>query len=104
MIEINQIEGQKEVDAILPAWFLKRMACDSWYFGLLMITGDVICISSIVSISSDGKWIDVLLLDDKFDVQGNLNISGKLITAPNERNDCSIQVAHIVAAIELAYT
>jgi hypothetical protein len=90
---------------LLPAWFSERMMSDVWSFGLLMITGDVIAIASINSITKDASgnlWLDATLLDSLF---GMDDINGhKLFLAPTSRTKISINAAHVVAAFELADT
>jgi hypothetical protein len=104
MIEINEFNENDSGINLLPAWFIRRMASDMWYFGLIMTSGDVIGIQCISSISEDGRWIDATMIEGDFEPQGTLNISGKLILAPTKRTSVSIQVQHIMGAIELAYT
>ena len=96
-------EGQKYID-LLPAWFTERMLCDMWSFGLLMITGDVIGIESITSITQDATgnlWLNATLLKDSLleDIGGR-----KILFAPTSRLETSINASHVVAAFELADT
>lgn len=100
---ISMIEDPIEMDSILPAWFCMRMAEDEWGFGLLMTSGIVIGISHIYDVSSDGKWIDVSLLPNGMEAQGEL--PGQMMMAPcDSRKMASINVGHIQAAFEIWYT
>ncbi|MCG9885637.1 MAG: hypothetical protein MH825_08690 [Cyanobacteria bacterium] len=94
-----------ELYALLPGWFAERMVIDVWSFGLLMVTGDIIAISSINKITQDASgalWLDVTLLDQQY---AEKEINGhKLFYAPTSRTESSVNVAHIVAAFELADT
>ena len=87
---------------VLPGWFVPRMMDDVWNFGLLMVTGDILAIEAISAISVDGKWLEVRLLTEEC-VQTK-NYLPKQICATGERVTASVQVAHVVAAFELAYT
>lgn len=87
---------------VLPGWFIPRMMCDAWCFGLLMVTGDIMTIQSINSISVDGKWLNIELLTEE--CRQTANYLPKQICATGDRTTASVQVAHIVAAFELAYT
>ena len=104
-----------EVEAaqkLLPAWFVQRMMTDEWTFGLLLATGQVLVINRIASVhqAADGSiWLDVEMREKREDswlepelgkMPSNLNY----LLAPTERNDASINAAHVVAAFELAST
>ncbi len=95
----------REAAKLLPAWFTPRMVDDNWFFGLLTVTGHVICISTINSVTqaADGTiWLDADLLTEK---PGQFHKSlGNPILAPTSRTDVSINASHIVAAFELADT
>lgn len=95
----------KEPAELLPAWFTERMMSDVWSFGLLMITGDVIAIESINSITKDASgnlWLDAILLDSLLGVE---DTNGhKLFLAPTSRTKISINSSHVVAEFELADT
>lgn len=95
-----------ECAELLPAWFSERMMSDVWSFGLLMITGDIIAISSINNITKDASgnlWLDAnFLLDSPLSME---DINGhKLLIAPTSRTTISINSSHVVAAFELADT
>src|SRR5260370_22598359 len=56
----------KNAKKLLPAWFVPRMMSDEWQFGLLLTTGDILCISTINEVrqAADGAvWLDVEMLD-----------------------------------------
>ena len=106
-IEDPELEREYEIEKyikLLPAWFTYRMLDDSWHFGLLMITGDIIAIQWIDSIKQDASgnlWLDATLTDNFLhdNIQGH-----KVFTAPTSRNRISINSSHVVAAFELADT
>ncbi|MDJ0900590.1 MAG: hypothetical protein QNJ55_17445 [Xenococcus sp. MO_188.B8] len=107
-IEYPELEREYEIEKyikLLPAWFTVRMLCDTWVFGLLMITGDIIAIQCINSIKQDASgniWLDATLQDNHNfaqDVQ-----SHKVFIAPTSRTDISINSSHVMAAFELADT
>lgn len=91
--------------ALLPAWFVPRMIMDEWHFGLMLTTGQVLCISRIddVKQAADGSiWLDVTMLPDNF---GSEHVYGRVMcpmVAPTHRLEASINAAHVVAAFELA--
>lgn len=95
---------------ILPSWYISRMmpidlgnGCsgrDHWPFGLLMSDGRTIVITGIDSLSDDGKWIDVeLAVYDEWGIEKRPNY---IFAIAKDRTSASIQVIHIIAAIELA--
>ena len=97
----NAEEIQEYID-LLPAWFTERMLSDTWNFGLLMATGDIIAIQYIHSITQDASgnlWLDAKLQNDciKDSVMGH-----KIFVAPTSRDNISINSSHVVAAFELA--
>lgn len=94
---------RKYID-LLPAWFSERMMTDSWSFGLLMITGDIIAIQYIFAISQDASgnlWLDAMLQDSDSDYEVN---NRKAFVSPTSRNQVSINASHVMAAFELADT
>lgn len=100
----SEVEFEENAE-LLPAWFTQRMMSDVWSFGLLMITGDVIAIESISSITKDASsnlWLNAILLDSRF---GQEVVNGhKLFLSPTSRTKVSINSSHVVAAFELADT
>ena len=96
---------------LLPAWFVERMMCDSWSFGLMLATGVTVAIVSIDAVhqAADGSlWIDATM-QDHTGMLGYLNdpdrsMRGKFFIAPTSRTKISINAATIVAAFELADT
>jgi len=97
-----------EAKRILPAWFIPRMIDDSWHFGLLTTSGHIIeieCIYRVLQDANGGIWIDVALVEMNGHFFGDDKTSqslGKRFAAPTGRHTASINVAHIVAAFELA--
>jgi hypothetical protein len=89
----------------LPAWFVPRMVGDTWVFGLLLSTGQTLAIECIdnVSQAADGSlWVDVTMHDEPVGVRKTT--WGAVVCAPTARTKASVNVAHIVCAIELADT
>jgi hypothetical protein len=100
------IEHQKRMEALLPARFINRMATDTWYFGLLLVTGQVLAIDNIADVRQDANgnlWIDATMLEDTPTLY-KPNAWPVILAAPTERVDVSINVRHIVCAVELADT
>ncbi len=87
---------------LLPAWFIPRMMTDSWSFGLLLNTGHVLCIESILKVrqGADGHiWLDVEMMT-RIPYAKITN----MIHSPTSRTRASVQASRIVAAFELADT
>ncbi|MDJ0726313.1 MAG: hypothetical protein QNJ38_14460 [Prochloraceae cyanobacterium] len=103
-IEYPELEREYEIEKyikLLPAWFTSRMLDDSWHFGLLMITGDIIAIQYINSIKQDANgniWLDATLQDCQVDEEVQ---SHKVFVAPTSRTNVSINSSHVMAAFEL---
>jgi hypothetical protein len=94
---------------LLPAWFCERMAFDNWHFGLLLTTGQMLHIATIQNVhqSADGGlWLDVELLEPDSFWNGRAIKRGwpAGAFAPTARRVCSVNVAHVVCAVELADT
>lgn len=86
---------------ILPAWYTTRMMSDQWCFGLWTVSGQMIAITKIKSLSDDAEWMDVELAEagdlpkpyaDKPDV---------IVAVASDRTSASIKIANIVAATDL---
>lgn len=107
ILDEDEDDGAYHLEGVdlLPAWFTFRMMDDTWSFGLLMITGDIIAIECITRITQDASgnlWLDAKLLTTSFferEIDGR-----KLLLSPTSRNTVSINAAHVVAAFELADT
>jgi hypothetical protein len=101
----EQSEKVRAAHGRLPGWFVPRMMTDEWYFGLLLVTGHVLCISSINDVKSgvDGVRLDVNMLDaGAKDFQPRLPDNMIAVTAPTSRTNATIRADKIVAAFELA--
>jgi len=107
--KIGMINESGKAAEILPAWYTKRMmpiifggglAREYWPFGLLTSDGRTLVVTGIISLSDDGKWMDVdLATRDAFsiDVQPNY-----VFAVAEDRTKSSVQVSCVVAAMELA--
>jgi hypothetical protein len=92
-------------------WFVERMD-DDWCFGIMMTSGAIFAVSTIVGVSeqNDGTlWIDVKLMPDCMGTaEHNIKLGKKIISngfyAPTDRLDASINAAHIMAVFELSDT
>ena len=94
--------------ALGGAWFGERMSTDSWPFGLLLSTGAVIVITTITGAvkAEDGSvWLDVELDTNRQGYwTGILPKGTPVFVSPTRRTKASLNVAHIVAAFEMADT
>ncbi|MDJ0689219.1 MAG: hypothetical protein QNJ41_11980 [Xenococcaceae cyanobacterium MO_188.B32] len=106
LVSENELYAEiEEYISLLPAWFTRRMLTDSWNFGLLLITGDILAIENIDSIEQDASgnlWLDATLQEE---LGYKDNIFGHtILLAPTSRVSVSINSSHVVAAFELADT
>lgn len=97
-----------EIFNMLPAWFVERMSTDVWDFGLLLTTGQVLHIQELCDIhqGADGSlWADFRMSTENHRVE-QMAARGwpPLLTSPSDREVCSVNLAHVVCAIELADT
>jgi hypothetical protein len=94
---------------LLPAWFNERMANDVWAFGLLLTTGRVLHVETILDVSQAAEgslWLDVRLgKQNAVDGEHPQKVGWPpLAHSPTDRDTCSVAVSHIVCAVELADT
>lgn len=96
---IAMISDPAHMFEILPTWYVQRMGQDDWGFALLLRSSEILAISRINGISTDGKWMEVTLLEKGTEPT---QISGKAVTyAPTDRREASVQIAAVEAAFEL---
>jgi hypothetical protein len=92
--------------SVLPAGFVERMMTDTWYFGLLLVTGQVLVIESIRDVrgTPEGNvWIDVTMhgKDSNHAFQEFKDLRWPWVYSPTGRTEASVNAAHVVAAFEL---
>jgi hypothetical protein len=97
--------GIARAKRLLPAWFVERMMTDSWYFGLLLVTGQVLVIESIRDVrGTEGNvWIDVTMYgkDGNHTFHEFKDLRWPCVYSPTGRTEASVNAAHVVAAFEL---
>lgn len=99
--KVTMISNSSVAFDVLPAWYTGRMMNDEWLFGLLTADGRLIVIKRIKSVSSDGKWMDVELVE-RGDVSMDLTGYGMpVFSIAADRISASVQISTIVAAIDL---
>jgi hypothetical protein len=88
---------------LLPAWFVPRMMTDEWSFAFIMVSGDVVHLTTInaVHLGVDGVWLDVNLNEHPPQAAW-FNKSSRQITSPTGRRLASINARHIMIAFETA--
>src|SRR5262245_55309819 len=99
--KIAMLTDSSRAAEILPAWYTSRMMSDDWLFGLLTSDGRMIAITKITAVSDNGKWMDVCLATSE---QANTLMQkhpNVLVAVANDRLSASIQIAKIVAAMEV---
>lgn len=99
--KVTMISNSSLAYEVLPAWYTVRMMDDEWLFGLLTSDGRLIVIQRVTAVSSDGKWMDVELVE-RSDVSIDLTEYGMPVFAvAGDRISASVQISTIVAAIDL---
>ncbi|PHK94477.1 hypothetical protein CR162_13385 [Pseudoroseomonas rhizosphaerae] len=86
---------------VMPAWFAGRMLADEWKFGLLLSTGQTMLISRIeaVHLAPGGQ----VLLDVEMLLEAEGVVApGPVLMAPAGRPRATVNLAHVVAAFEVA--
>lgn len=97
---VAMVTDPEAMQKILPVWYVRRMSEDSWGFGLLLTSGDVLAIERINGLSSDKAWIEVLLKPKHDDLPEDM-FGTPIIYAPTDRLLASVRVEQISAAFEL---
>lgn len=102
--DFEEDQDIEEAEELLPAWFVRRMMGDTWRFGLLLVTRQVLVIETIrrVTKAADGTiWLDVSMHNE-----GIVDALGKApyVFAPTSRCEASVNAAHVVAALDLQDT
>ena len=103
-LEPHELEGPRNAELLLPAWFSERMLSDVWIFGILLNTGVVLVVDSIDDIVIDAGgtlWLDVNMAE-KDVISRELMPGFRLLYSPTSRNKASVNVSQIVAVFELA--
>ncbi len=107
--KIGMINDSGKAIEILPAWYTTRMmpkdlgeglfGVDYWAFGLLMSDGRTLVVTSISSLSDDGKWMDVkLATEDTWSLEAKPDY---VFAIAADRTTASVQVSHVITAMEL---
>lgn len=86
---------------ILPAWYTSRMMSDQWCFGLWTVSGQMIAITSIKSLSDNGEWMDVDLAEASDLPKSYADNPDVIVAVARDRTKASIKIANIVAATDL---
>lgn len=86
---------------ILPAWYTSRMMSDQWCFGLWIVSGQMIAITNIKSLSDDGEWMDVELAEVSDLPKPYADNRDVIVAVARDRTRASIKIANIVAATDL---
>lgn len=86
---------------ILPAWYTTRMMSDQWCFGLWTVSGQMIAITKIKSLSDDAEWMDVELAEASDLPKPYADNPDVIVAVAADRTSASIKIANIVAATDL---
>lgn len=98
--KIGMVTDPAKMTEILPIWYVERMSRDTWGFGLLLASGDILAIEQIVGVSDDHQWMEVELLHKNGSpdtVDGHL----VLYAALEDRHSASVRIDQVQAAFEL---
>jgi len=98
--KIGMVSEPSQMTEILPIWYVNRMSQDTWGFGLLLASGDILAIGRIAGVSDDGNWLEVTLLGPG---EGPKEVGGRpvLYAALKDRRQGSVRVDQVQAAFEL---
>lgn len=98
--KIGMVTDPAKMTEILPIWYIDRMGQDSWGFGLLLASGELLAIERIMGVSDDGQWLEVELLDGS---GGPKEVCGHpvLYAGLKDRTHGSVRVDRVQAAFEL---
>lgn len=105
----TNFENRHHWQALLPGYMFERVASDCWYFGFLMVTGDIIAIESMLSVTKTDAgqvFVDAVVSDKVGSQWGEPHPWSEKIVSPSvgDRRQITINVAHVMAVFELAYT
>lgn len=102
MTSSNLDQKIKKAQKLIPAWFVVRMMSDRWSFGILTSDGRTFVINQILEVSEDGKWIDVeLALKKECAIEQHMG-QNFVYAIAEDRRIATINVLHVVCAMELA--
>ena len=103
-----------QVSAKDNPWWVDRVGDDSWNFGLLLSTGQLLQCDYLIATRTDpskNRWVDVQLLEakDEHHVKhlvacGLVACPTKIVSAPCGKKTVSINLAHVVGVFELAHS
>jgi hypothetical protein len=98
--KIGMVTDPAKMTEILPVWYVERMGQDSWGFGLLLASGELLAIERIMGVSDDGQWLEVELLDGS---SGPKDVSGIPVTYAGlpDHTHGSVRGDQVQAAFEL---
>lgn len=97
--KIGMVTKPEMMFEVLPTWYVKRMSTDEWGFGLLLTSSDVLAITRIEGISTDGKWLEVSMMERG---SGPQTVNGvEVVYAPTDRLRASVRIDTIAAAFEI---
>lgn len=100
-VKVTMISNSGLAFEVLPAWYTSRMMNDDWVFGLLTVDGRLLVIQRIRSVSSDGQWMDVELLEKNDFARDLTGFGVPVFAVAGDRVSASIQISTIVAAMDL---
>jgi hypothetical protein len=99
--KIAMVGDMSRAAEILPAWYTSRMMSDQWCFGLWVVSGQMIAITSIKSLSDNGEWMDVELAEASDLPKPYTDNADVIVAVAADRTKASIKIANIVAATDL---
>ncbi|HWL82457.1 MAG TPA: hypothetical protein VNR89_16030 [Roseomonas sp.] len=86
---------------VMPAWFAGRMMADDWRFALLLSTGQVMLIRRIEAVHLSPHGMVLVDVDMQREAEG-FTAPGGVLVAPTGRVRATVNLAHVVAAYEVA--
>lgn len=97
--KVGMVTDPSKMFEVMPVWYMDRMGKDYWGFGLLLTSANILAISRIEGVSSDGKWMEVSMLEKG---SGPDTIGGTPVTyAPTDRVSASVRIESVQTAFEI---
>lgn len=98
--KIGMVSDPTKMTEILPLWYIGRMSQDTWGFGLLLSSGDILAIERINGVSDDRNWMEVTLLEKS---DGPEEVDGRrvLYAGLDSRHLASVRIDQVQAAFEI---
>lgn len=99
--KVAMLTNSEDAFEVVPAWYTSRMMDDHWLFGLATVSGHTLVIGRILSISSDGKWMNVHLVTKESVPDWAPKIDRPVFAVADDRNVASVRIDSVCFAYEI---